>query len=37
LSFTNFGIDLARRAGEAVIQEFLLKRFTTHVSGKGKP
>jgi len=37
LVFTNFGIDLAGRAGEAVFQEFLLKRFTTHVPGKGKP
>ena len=37
LVFTNFGIDLARRAGEAVIQEFVFKRLTKHVSGKGKP
>ena len=37
LVFTNFGIDLAGRAGSAVFQEFLLKRFTTHVPGKGKP
>jgi hypothetical protein len=37
LVFTNFGIDLAGRAGGAVVREFLLKRFTTHVPGKGKP
>jgi hypothetical protein len=37
LVFTNFGIDLAGRVGEALEKEFLLKRFTTHVSGTGKP
>jgi hypothetical protein len=37
LVFTNFGIDLARRAGEALVQEFVLKRLTTNVHGKGKP
>jgi Carboxypeptidase regulatory-like domain len=37
LVFTNFGIDLARRAGEALVQEFILKHLTTNVHGKGKP
>jgi Carboxypeptidase regulatory-like domain len=37
LLFTNFGVDVARRAGEALVQEFVLKRFTTNVHGKGKP
>ncbi|MGH9326714.1 MAG: carboxypeptidase-like regulatory domain-containing protein, partial [Terriglobia bacterium] len=37
LLFTNFGISIAGRAGEAVAEEFLLKRFTTHVPGKRKP
>jgi hypothetical protein len=37
LVFTNFGIDLAGRAGEALVQEFVLKHFTTNVHGKGKP
>lgn len=37
LVFTNFGIDLAGQAGEALVQEFVLKRFTTNVHGKGKP
>jgi hypothetical protein len=37
LLFANFGIDVASRAGDAVIQEFVLKRLTRHVSGRGKP
>jgi hypothetical protein len=37
LLFANFGIGVAGRAAGAVIQEFLLKHFTTKVPGTGKP
>ena len=37
LVFANFGIGIANRAGSAIIQEFLLKRLTRHVPGRGKP
>ena len=37
LVFTNFAIDVGTRAGDTIFQEFVLKRITTHVPGKGKP
>jgi len=37
LVFANFGIGIASRAGNAVIREFVLKRLTRHVPGRGKP
>src|SRR6516164_1851748 len=37
LVFTNFAIDVGIRAGDTIFQEFVLKRITTHVPGKGKP
>jgi hypothetical protein len=36
LVFTDFGIGIGERAGEAVLREFLSKRLTTHVPGSGK-
>jgi hypothetical protein len=37
LVFTNFGIGFASRAGEALAEEFVVKRLTKHIPGKGKP
>ena len=37
LVFTNFAIGVGIRAGDTIFQEFVLKRITTHVPGKGKP
>ena len=37
LVFSNFAIDVGIRAGDTIFQEFVLKRITTHVPGKGKP
>jgi Carboxypeptidase regulatory-like domain len=34
LVFTNFGIGFASRAGQALLQEFVLKRLTKHAPGK---
>jgi hypothetical protein len=34
LVFTNFGIGFASRAGEALVQEFVLNHFTRHAPGK---
>jgi len=37
LVFTNFAIDVGTRTGDTIFREFVSKRFTTHVPGKGKP
>jgi hypothetical protein len=37
LVLTNFGIDVAARAGDNIFREFLWKRFTKNVPGNGKP
>jgi hypothetical protein len=37
LVLTSFGINFGERAGEAVLREFLSKRFTKNVPGNGKP
>jgi hypothetical protein len=37
LVFTNAAIGLGGRMGSSILREFLSKRLTTHVSGKGKP
>jgi hypothetical protein len=37
LTFTNFAIEVAGRAGEGVIREFVKKHLTKNVAGVGKP
>jgi hypothetical protein len=37
LTFTNFAIEVAGRAGEGVIREFVKKRLTRNVAGNGRP
>lgn len=37
LTFTNFAIEVAGRAGEGVIREFVKKHLTRNVAGNGKP
>ena len=37
LTFTNFAIQVAGRAGEGVIREFVKKHLTRNVAGNGKP
>jgi hypothetical protein len=37
LTFTNFAIEVAGRAGEGVVREFVKKRLTRNVTGNGKP
>ena len=37
LTFTNFAIEVAGRAGEGVMREFVKKRLTRNVAGNGKP
>jgi hypothetical protein len=37
LTFTNFAMEVAGRAGEGVVREFVKKHLTRNVAGNGKP